>query len=446
MQRRAFLALPAAAYAAPSDLYKRLFEAISRIEVLDTHEHILPERERVKQPVDAFTLASHYLLDDLTSAGLPAADRALLDKPDVLARDKWRRIEPYWRYVRGTGYGEAFRIAMRDIYGVDQIGAKTIDELNDRIRERNSVGLYRDVLKTRSKIRYAVNDEYWQSMPGGVDPEFFLLARKLDWFAAPITPAGVKRLEAQTDVSIGNIAGLKRAMEKHFLMGLKLGMVAVKSTIAYERDLHFAITSVAEASADFERLLKGEGVVTDERRRLERRPFRAVSNHMFHHMVQLAEAHGVPMQIHTGMQAGNGNFIEHGRPSQLTNLFLRYPKVQFDIFHIGFPYPHETLVLAKMFPNVCADFCWMHLISPAAARGSLHEMLDSVPANKIFGFGGDYRYPELAYGHLVIARHNIAQVMAERVESGQCTEAEAVETARWLLFDNPARLFLNKKG
>jgi hypothetical protein len=444
MQRRAFLALPAAAYAAQSDLYKRLFAAISRIEVLDTHEHILPELERVKQPVDLFTLASHYLLDDLTSAGLPAADRAVLDKPDVAAKDKWRRVEPYWRYARNTGYGEAFRIAMHDIYGADQIAASTVEPLNDRIRARNKVGLYRDVLKERSKIRYAINDEYWQSMPGGVDPEFFLLARKLDWFAAPITPAGIKRLEAQTNESIASIAGLKRAMEKHFIMGLKLGMVAVKSTIAYERDLHFATTSLADASADFERLLKGEGAVSDERRRLERRPFRAVSNHMFHHLVQLAEAHGVPMQIHTGMQAGNGNFVEHGRPSQLTNLFLRYPKVQFDIFHIGFPYPQETLALAKMFPNVYADFCWMHLISPRAARASLHEMLDSVPANKIFGFGGDYRYPELAYGHLVIARRNIAQVMAERVESGQCTEAEAVETARWLLFDNPARLFLKK--
>ena len=45
-------------------------------------------------------------------------------------------------------------------------------------------------------------------------------------------------------------------------------------------------------------------------------------------------------------------------------------------------------------------------------------MLDSVPANKIFGFGGDYRYPELSYGHLVIARRNIATVLAARVENG----------------------------
>jgi uncharacterized protein len=141
------------------------------------------------------------------------------------------------------------------------------------------------------------------------------------------------------------------------------------------------------------------------------------------------------------MQAGNGNFVEHGNPSQLSNLFLRYPRVQFDVFHIGFPYFHEATVLGKMFPNVSIDYCWMHILSPSATQSALHEMLDSVPANKIFGFGGDYRYPELSYGHLVIARRNIARVLAERVENGACTENEAVETSRWLLHDNPARLF-----
>jgi predicted TIM-barrel fold metal-dependent hydrolase len=223
-------------------------------------------------------------------------------------------------------------------------------------------------------------------------------------------------------------------------------MVTVKSTIAYERDLHFAVTSDADASADLDRLKRGAGVVTDDNRRLDRRPFRALSNYMFHYLVQLAEAHGVPVQIHTGMQAGNGNYIEHTKPSLLTNLFLRYPRVQFDVFHIGYPYSSEASVLGKMFPNVWVDYCWMHIISPSAARAALHEMLDSVPANKIFGFGGDYRYPELSYAHLVMARRNIARVLAERVEEGACSETDALDVAKWLLHDNPARMFVKRNG
>jgi uncharacterized protein len=441
MHRRAFLALPAAAYAASEQLHKRLLESIERLDIIDTHEHILPEVERVQQPVDFFTLASHYALDDLTSAGLPVAHRQLLTKADVDAKEKWRVFSRYWPYTRNTGYGEALRIAIRDIYGVDEISGSTLPRINDAIHARNKPGLYKDVLKTRCRIRFAMNDEYWQAKPAPVDTDFFALARKFDGFIMPITPEGLRRLEAQTGLSITNLSGLKRAMEQDFQLALKVKMRAIKTTIAYQRDLHFPSTTVADASADFDRLARGEGVVSDENRRLERRPFRALSNHMFHHVVQLADAHSVPMQIHTGLQAGNGNFVEHTQPSQLSNLFLRYPRVQFDLFHIGFPYRHEMTVLAKMFPNVYADFCWMHVVSPSAARAALDEMLDSVPANKIFGFGGDYRYPELSYAHLVMARRNIATVLAARVENGALKEEEAAETARWLLHDNPAALF-----
>ena len=230
-----------------------------------THEHILPESERTRQRVDFFTLAGHYAIDDLSSSGLPAADRALLEKPDVPTAKKWSVFEPYWRYVRRTGYGEALRIAIRDIYGTEDINTSTIERTNEAIAVRNKPGLYREVLKKRSRIRYAINDEYWQIKPAAVDPEFFLMAKKFDWFVTPITPAGLHRLEALADVSITNLDGLKRAMEKHFLLAVKLGMVTVKSTLAYQRDLLFEETTTAEASADFEKLARGEGVQPDER-------------------------------------------------------------------------------------------------------------------------------------------------------------------------------------
>ena len=68
-------------------------------------------------------------------------------------------------------------------------------------------------------------------------------------------------------------------------------------------------------------------------------------------------------------------------------------------------------------------------------------MLDMVPANKIFGFGGDYRYPELSYAHLIMARRNIATVLAERIETKICTEQEAIDVGRWLMLDNAVRVF-----
>ena len=243
-------------------------------------------------------------------------------------------------------------------------------------------------------------------------------------------------------VAVGMLLDLGAVMERPlFVLAAAAGLVAIKTTLAYERALHFAEVNEADAQRTFDRLMRDETPPGEGFRRTEARPYTALADHLFHHLVQLAEAHGVPMQIHTGLHAGNGNFVAHSRPADLTNLFFRYPKVTFDLFHIGYPYHHEAAVLAKTFRNVCMDFCWMHVVSPLVARRMLDEMLDLIPSNKIFGFGGDYRYPELSYAHLVMARRNIAAVLAARIQRGDLDMRTALALGRALLHDNPARVF-----
>jgi hypothetical protein len=57
------------------------------------------------------------------------------------------------------------------------------------------------------------------------------------------------------------------------------------------------------------------------------------------------------------------------------------------------------------------------------------------------GFGGDYAFIEGVYGHAVIAKENIARVLASKVEDGTYSLDEAKKYAGWLLWDNPMRLF-----
>ena len=450
MNRRLFVgaALSAAAAvpqrkpATSTSLVGRILQGLEALDTIDTHEHIIPESERVAAQVDFFTLASHYLLDDVTSAGLPRASRALIEKAETPEAEKWRLFEPYWKYARFTGYGEALQIAMRDIYAIADISASTLPKMNRAIAERNRMGLYKFVLKDRARIRYCMNDDYWNAVPVRPDPTYFRYAHKFDRFAAPITPAGLQRLEKASGVSITSLPGLKKAMETSFEQALAVGMIAVKSTMAYERNLRFEEVSEADAARTFDSLISGRVKAPPEGfERQQNRPFRQMEDHMYHYLIGLVREHKLPMQIHTGLHAGNGNFIQNSNPADLTNILFLYPDVQFDLFHIGYPYQGEISVLGKLFPNVNVDFCWMHIVSPYAARQALHTMLDMVPANKIFGFGGDYRYPELSYAHLVMARRNIAQVLAERVEARNVTETEAAEVGRWMLVDNPARLY-----
>lgn len=147
------------------------------------------------------------------------------------------------------------------------------------------------------------------------------------------------------------------------------------------------------------------------------------------------------IQIHAGLLEGNDNVLTNSDPTLLVNLFSEYKEAKFDVFHGAYPYTRELAALAKNFPNVYVDMCWLHVISPSRARQALAEWLDTVPSNKIFGFGGDYVFAECIYGHSAMARENIARVLTEKVEEGTFTEVQAIDLARKLLHDNAYEFF-----
>lgn len=420
MHRRTFLAagIPAA-LAAQTVSNNGLVRAINEMPLVDSHEHLLPERERLDLKPDLFLLASHYLNNDMVSAGMP-----------VSTPKSWTDFAPWWRVSRFTGYGQALSIAIRDIYGIAEITEANLPRINAAIAEANKPGLYRRILKDRMKLDYAVLDDYWHGDPIPPD-EFFVLARKMDWFCTASKAADIRRMEEVTGVSIPDVKGLKRAVERRLDQSLQAGLVTIKSTLAYNRPLRFEVISEADAQRDFDLLMKEPQNPAPRR----------LSDHIFHHVLQLADAHKLPVQMHTGLQAGNGNTLENSRPILLNNLFGLYPKVLFDLFHLGWPWMEEVAALAKMYANVTADLCWVHIITPNGARRALHELIDTVPLNKILGFGGDYRYVELSYAHAVMARRNIAQVLLEKVQRREMTEADALQAARLILHDNAARIF-----
>ena len=143
-----------------------------------------------------------------------------------------------------------------------------------------------------------------------------------------------------------------------------------------------------------------------------------MQDYLVHIAIQEAEKRRLPIQIHTGLQEGNENILSNSNPELLVNLFMEYRDAKFDIFHGAWPFCSQLSALAKNFSNVYPDMSWMHIISPSRSRSALYEWLDEVPANKILGFGGDFLCVEGAYGHTVIARENIAKVLALKVEDG----------------------------
>ncbi len=176
---------------------------------------------------------------------------------------------------------------------------------------------------------------------------------------------------------------------------------------------------------------------------------KALQDFMFHWIIKKSIEFDLPIQIHTGYLAGNGNVLENSHPLKLNNLFLEYPKAKFVLLHGGYPWTSEFSALGKMFPNVYLDLVWLPQISREVAVRSLDEMLDCVPYNKFF-WGGDCHLIEESTGSLEFGKDVVAQVLAARVNRGLMTEEVARDVALKIFRENALRYFkleekLNRK-
>jgi hypothetical protein len=161
-----------------------------------------------------------------------------------------------------------------------------------------------------------------------------------------------------------------------------------------------------------------------------------------HFLADAARELDLVVAVHTGAAWKSWIDFRLFHPLHVVPLLAAHPETRFDIYHAGLPWSGELIMIAKIFPNTWINLTWAHIISPEMTVSFLDELLDMVPPNKVLGFGGDYRRcVENVYGHLVIARENIARALGRRVERGLLSMDQAVGITHSWLWDNPVDLY-----
>ncbi len=423
--------------------HEELLDYIEQLEIIDTHEHLPLECDR---PPDSDVLSeylTHYFSCDLVSAGLQPKSLQIAVDPSRDLMKRWKLIEPYWNAARSTTYARALDLSARDLYGIDEINRKTIRPLNEAfIAARERGKHYQYVLKEKSRIALSIVDSV-EGPEVGFQKGFFVSAVRMDDFICPKHRCDLVRMGEEVGVRVHCLDDWKEAMELTLdRAGKRKGTVALKCGLAYMRSLGFTKTTHAEAEREFNELFANEH--SPEWRDPIKMP-KAFQDYMMHALLRLADQCGLTFQFHTGIQEGHGNVITDSNPVLLTNLFLEYENVKFDLFHMGYPYVLEVGNLAKNFRNVFIDMCWGHIVAAATARRCLVEWLDAVPANKISAFGGDYLFVDAVYGHQKIARQNVAASLAQKLSDADFDMDRAKQIAHWVFIDNPTNLFNLKR-
>jgi len=430
-----------------NEIFEDLFDYVKNLEIIDTHEH-LPAFEHLReQDTDVLKeYLTHYYNCDLISAGLPVSDYEKVINNKLPIMEKWRLVEPYWAVAKNTGYARALDISVKALYGIERICRETIEQLNQRFLDSLHPGHYHKVLKEKSNIRISLlhdipkeNEKIVFNSNLECDQTFFRNVYPVDNVIFPQTGEDIANIEHQVGITICSFDDFFDAAGMLLDNALKHGAVALKSALAYQRTLHYERVTKYEAEKEFNELFKYKhmGTYLPQVFPLGKK----FQDYMMHYILKLAAKRNLTIQFHTGIQEGNGNILYNSDPSLLSNLFLEYPNVDFDIFHMGYPYQDIVAVLSKNFPNVYIDMCWAHIVSPIASINALVSWIDSVPINKISAFGGDYLFVDGVYGHQYMARVNVSKALAKKVEEGIMEIDRAKEIAEMVFYQNPYKIF-----
>jgi hypothetical protein len=423
--------------------------------VIDTHEHIPAEHVRTSSNWDIFSLMfESYVGGDLLNAGLSPRALDIVQGSSATVDEKWELLRPVWPLARQTTYGRVISLSLRRFFQEDDFAHGGARRATERLRARNRPGIYPAVIRDACGIQKVLTQRD--------DCAEFLGEEEADLFALVVRPPGlgtvdrsvVELQEKRVGKPLRSLAEFLESVRPLLARHARAGAVGLKiaswnmglpepaswelagTLCGFEDFPPVSGPTVQEAEPAFDRMMNA--AVADVRPE----DHWLLCGATMHFLAGVAEELGLVICVHTGAAWKQWIDFRLFRPAHIIPLLAAHPGARFDVYHAGIPWQRELAMMSKIFPNCWINLAWAHIISPEMTVTFMDELLDMVPPNKMLGFGGDYRHcVENLYGHLVIARENIARVLSRRVERGLLSMDQAIEITHAWLWDNPIDLY-----
>lgn len=420
-----------AAPAATGSLADRLFVKLQAIPLVDSHTHLPDPRHFM----DGFK-DKKYDVVALLGGGTYVSE--------FTSGNTWDEVKKSLAVNAHHAYYRPILEAFRDLYGLapnaelDDSNWKAVSDRMDAAHRDPK--WYDEVLRKRANVSHLVwldSDNRGQAeMP---DARYHPIWN-IDGFVYLADPdKKTKRwpldgLREKFKTRISTLRDMESLIDHEIDSFFARGGVSLKSTSAYFRSLDFN-DEVSRTTAEplFNKVRKEQSLSKTQRKDLE--------DYLMTRVLTACARGNKPFQFHTGNQQ-NWNVVANSNPLGLNNLLYsgRWWNVKFVILHGGYPFTKEAITLTREFNNCYLDLAWMALFSPAAARQTLSEAIDLLAGNQLM-FGTDCANLEETYGTVKFTRKILAEVLAEKIESGFLTEAPALAIARRILNTNAMELY-----
>jgi len=420
--------------------YNQIKDYADQVKVINTHEHQhWPEEYGIHNYQFFHLLHVSYLMADVISAGASRLDMGSLDSLSL--DEQWELFGRFLNYTRNTSYYGHFIKGFQKLYDFNDLyfTQTNISGLSSQINKNyNGYRTWFDTAFHKAGFELMFIDQYWKPFNTEVDEKYFALVFHINPLVMQVSsrPATGDDLPSlykeakKAGFTINRLDDYLKFCNFLFQKNLDHKAVCVKNSMAYSRTLVYEDVPYEQARRLFNK----------PSAKLTREEAKKLQDFMFHRVIQKSIEYDLPVQIHTGYLAGNGNNLENGKPVKLNNLFLKYREAKFVLFHGGYPWTGEYAALSKMFPNVYLDLVWLPQISREEAVHALDEMFDTVPYNKFF-WGGDCAFIEEATGSLEFGKSVVAEVLAKRIQRGLLNREVAFEIVRRVFRENAVEVF-----
>jgi hypothetical protein len=407
---------------------------VRELPLYDVHEHHMPET-LLDRELGLLQLFEQSYAGWTRGRPYPLSPE---DEPFSLPPERpctWEDIEVFLDGSGSNSFVRSLVAALTDLYdlGKEGITRDTWEGLDREIRRRHATDTWVGDVIARARIERIVTDPFSDVLldaPAVLGPDYRSVARvnclAFGWHPDARDHNGnsahalAAQLGAQLDTFDDYLAFLEHVVdtlgERH--------QVALKSALAYDRDLRFDPPDPALARRAF-----GKRNPAPEERK-------AFGDFVVDRLCALAGERGVPVQMHLGTAVIRGS-----HPLYAAGLVERHPGTRFLLMHLAYPWSRDLLGMAFVYRNIWIDLTWSFLLSPSHFKLALHEAIELLPDESRMMLGGDCWHVEESYGALALARRLIGDVLGERLRDGFLDVQGARRLARRILHENAREFF-----
>jgi hypothetical protein len=405
----------------PRDLSKRMLEAVDGVSAVDVYERLVPEKKRVNQRSDLLAWLMAYAGTEIQALGLAPSELALLGNVEAKPDSRWALLASHWPSLRTTGTGRmVLRIAW-ELFGAEDIDERTWKDISASLWQETLPGFYQELLGERGNVRAVLVDNEVDPKTRGCCVPIKSCDRLVATSCRSELESQMQELGISTSLTPTSMDVLiETFVQQHVeqgCVGFKLlGLPAAP------------VPSKEEATWAFGRLL-----------RLQEPPLRAapqLQSYILHRILPYIGESGTSLQVHVGGEA---------EVWRLKALAEQYPQVRFVAMCARGGDAIPLCVLGRTLSNVFLGLVGLWRVSSYMAREALRIWLHSVPSSKIFALGGDMTMVEAVTIQALIAREQIALLLAEMVASGELDEQDALLVMERVLYKNAQSCYLRER-